>query len=170
MDKQDLLFKTDAGIFSFRVAGILIQDGKVLLQRPLNDPAYALPGGHVNFGEVSEKTIVREFKEEIAIDISPVRLLWIGENFFPWGAKACHQICFYYLVALCGETQVPLDHSFFVQDELEGKQCSLEFSWIDLSTLENIELYPINAREKLMHLSDGIEQFVFIENPSDKPD
>ena len=48
---QDILFRTNDYIFSYRVAGILIRDGKVLLQKPTNDTGYAFPGGHVGFGE-----------------------------------------------------------------------------------------------------------------------
>jgi len=164
MSKPDILLTTKEGIFSYRVAGILIRDGKVLLQRPINDPAYAFPGGHVNFGETSEQAVIREFKEEIAADIRPVRLLWIGENFFPWGEKGCHQIGLYYLLTLRDETQIPLDGIFYAQDEVERKACHLEFSWVNLSQLKYMELHPIIAKEKLMDLSDHIEQFVYIEN------
>ena len=164
MDKQDILLRTDQGVFSYRVAGILIREGKVLLQRPTDDPGYAFPGGHVNFGEVSEKALIREFKEEVGADILPVRLLWIGENFFPWGENDCHQICLYYLVTLCGDTQIPLEGVFYAKDEIEGKTIKLEFSWINLPDLNQIELYPIIAKAKMMNLSDHIEQFVFIEN------
>lgn len=157
------MLTTQEGVFSYRVAGILIRDGKVLLQRPINDPAYAFPGGHVNFGETSEQAVIREFKEEIAADIRPIRLLWIGENFFPWGEKDCHQIGLYYLVALSDETCIPLDGIFYAQDEIERKACRLEFSWVELSQLKHIELYPIIAKEKLMNVSEYIEQFVFVE-------
>lgn len=44
--KMDILFKTEEFIFSYRVGGILIQDDKILLQRPAGDD-YAIPGGHV---------------------------------------------------------------------------------------------------------------------------
>lgn len=164
MSKPDILLMTKEGVFSYRVAGILIRNGKVLLQRPINDPAYAFPGGHVNFGETSEEAVIREFKEEIAADIRPIRLLWIGENFFPWGEKDCHQIGLYYLLALQDETQIPLDGIFYAQDEVERKACRLEFSWVEMSQLKYMELYPIIAKEKLMNLSDHIEQFVYIEN------
>lgn len=40
----DILFKTDDYIFSYRVAGICVQNGKVLLQKPTNDDGYAFPG------------------------------------------------------------------------------------------------------------------------------
>ena len=34
---QDILFKTDSHVFSYRVSGILIHDGKILLQKPEDD-------------------------------------------------------------------------------------------------------------------------------------
>lgn len=166
MDQPDILYKMDAGIFSFRVAGILIRGSNVLLQRASDDLAYAFPGGHVNFGETSENAVVREFKEETTADIIPLRLLWVGENFFPWGGRDCHQICFYYLVALRDETQLPSDRSFLGMDEIDQKRIPLEFSWVDISTLDSIPLYPMHASEKLMNLSEHIEWFVFIENPT----
>ena len=50
---SDILFKTDDYVFSYRVAGILIRNSKVLLQKPTNDNGYAFPGGHVEFGETN---------------------------------------------------------------------------------------------------------------------
>jgi ADP-ribose pyrophosphatase YjhB (NUDIX family) len=165
MEKRDIYFKTNQGIFSYRVGGILIRDGKVLLQRTTDDPGYAIPGGHVNFGEVSEKALIREFKEEIAADILPTRLLWIGENFFSIGEKDCHQLCLYYLVALCDESQFPANEIFYALDAIEREPCKLIFSWVRLNDLEKIELYPITIKEKLINLSDQIEHYVFIEDP-----
>ena len=164
MMSQDILFKIENGVFSYRVAGVLIQDGKVLLQHEASDPGYAFPGGHVSFGETSEECLIREFKEEIAADIKPVRLLWVVENFFPWpDGKDCHQICLYYLAALCNGNQIPLDGSFLAEDELEGKKVGLEFCWINLSELENIVIYPKETKEKLINLTDHTEHFVFKE-------
>jgi len=165
MEKQDILFRTRAGIFSYRVAGVLICNGKVLLQRPVGETAYAFPGGHANFGENSEAVIQREFKEEIGADITPIRLLWISENFFPWDGQVCHQIGLYYLVDLVDEKQIPLEGCFNGPDSLDGKSVELEFSWVEISALKSVELYPIHAKDKLAVLSDGIEHFVDRESP-----
>ena len=92
---SDIIFKTENYVFSYRVAGILIHNGKVLLQKPTNDTGYAFPGGHVEFGETNEETLIREFKEEIGADIKVKEIKWVAEMFFPWGNKPCHQICLY---------------------------------------------------------------------------
>lgn len=41
---MDILFKKEDFVFSYRVGGILIRNGKILLQRPKNDD-YAIIGG-----------------------------------------------------------------------------------------------------------------------------
>lgn len=164
MSNRDILFKDEDGVFSYRVGGILIRNGRVLLQQCNEEKSYAVPGGHVNFGEISKDAVIREFKEETGFDVKVERLLWIGELFFPRDAKPCHQICMYFLIELCHKTEIQLDNSFFAEDELERKKVSLKFSWIPLKELEDIELYPLGIKEKLLNLSDSIEHFVYIEN------
>ena len=80
---SDILFKTEDYVFSYRVAGICIQNGKLLLQKPADDEGYAFPGGHCAFGETSEETLIREFREETGAEISVGELKWVGEIFSP---------------------------------------------------------------------------------------
>ena len=121
---SDILFKTENYIFSYRVAGICVQDGKVLLQTCGNDPGYAFPGGHVAFGETNAQTLAREFKEEIDADISVGELKWVAEIFFPWGDKPCHQICLYYMVTI-NSTDTPKDGMFMAKEHLEGREFNI---------------------------------------------
>ena len=57
---SDILFHHDNYIFSYRVSGILVCDGKVLLQAPKNTGEYAFIGGHVALGETNAETLMRE--------------------------------------------------------------------------------------------------------------
>lgn len=159
---KDIIFKTDEYVFSYRVAALLEHKGKVLLQRPKDEIVYAFPGGHVALGETNEATLVREFKEEINADIKVGELKWVGEIFFPWGDKPCHQICLFYSVSLAGDTNIPLDGTFWGNEQLDYKSFKLEFSWIDIKNIETIELYPTMARK---YLTDGLNQVEhFIHN------
>jgi 8-oxo-dGTP pyrophosphatase MutT (NUDIX family) len=160
---MDILFHVTPGVFSYRVAGVLTHNGEVLLQRPLGDTGYAFPGGHVQFGETSDQTVIREYKEETGIDIVPQHLLWIGENYFPWGDQNCHQICLYYQVALKDGCVLPCAQTFMGCDQLEGKTSNLEFSWIDIQHLDQIEVYPPQAGQLLRLPSGAIEHFVYVE-------
>ena len=90
---MDILYRDDNFVFSYRVGGILIHNGKVLLQRPQNDD-FAIIGGHVARMETSEETLRREYEEELHTKIEVDRLMAIGEIFFPWGKRTCHQFVF----------------------------------------------------------------------------
>ncbi|WP_195269429.1 NUDIX hydrolase [Eubacterium sp. 1001713B170207_170306_E7] len=159
---SDILFKTDDYVFSYRVAGICIQNGKVLLQRPTNDSGFSFPGGHVAFGETNKETLMREFKEEIGADISVSELKWVGEIFFSWGGKLCHQICLYYTVVI-EDGDTPKKGIFMAQEQLEGRNFEIEFHWVPIDKLSDIEIYPTNAKQLLENLDDSVQHFVYRE-------
>ena len=159
---MDIIFKTEEFVFSYRVAGICIQNGKVLLQKPSNDTGFAFPGGHVTLGETNEQTLIREFQEEIGTNVAVGDLKWVGELFFPWENKRCQQICLYYLVELQSE-HIPLDGMFLGKEQIEGRHFDLEFHWISLTELKNIEVYPTNVIELVDKLDEGVQHFVYHE-------
>jgi len=150
---KDWIFSDDNNICHFRVAGVLIRNGKVFLQKVEND--YALPGGHVNFGETSENALVREFKEEIGVDIFCDRLLWVEENFWKWGNKNAHGISFYYLISLKDNKDLPDDFAGFSND---NNNVSLQ--WIPIETMQKLTIYPEFVKDKIESLADYTEHFV----------
>ena len=159
----DILFRSDDGIFSYRVAGICVRDGKVLLQTTTGeDRSFAFPGGHVAFGETNAQTLIREFREEIGAEISVGELKWVAEVFFPWGDKPCHQICLYYMVEI-QNPEVPQGGIFLGKEHLEGRKFELEFHWVPLEKAGAMEIYPTNARQLLGKLEDGVQHFVYRE-------
>ncbi len=160
---MDILFHTGEYVFSYRVAGICIQKGKVLLQKPTNDTAFAFPGGHVTLGETNAQTLSREFFEEIGVKISVGDLKWVGEVFFPWGNKSCHQICLYYIVEITSDN-IPWEGVFTGKEQLEGGKFNMEFHWVLLTELKNIEIYPTNVVELIDRIdNDGAQHFIYRE-------
>jgi len=160
MKPVDIFFKQDDFIFSYRLAGIILENGKVLLQKALNEVGYAFPGGHAAFPETNEQTLKREFMEEIAADVSIKELKWVGEIYFPFQGKPCHQICLFYLVELQDESQIPMDGSFLARESFDGKTFDLEFAWISLSEIDSITLYPKVAKHLLGRLNDDVVHFI----------
>lgn len=159
----DILFKTDDWVFSYRVAGICVQNGKVLLQTTTGeDRSFAFPGGHVTFGETNAETLVREFKEEIGADIRVGDLKWVAEVFFPWGKKPCHQICLYYMIDILNP-EIPRDGIFLAKEHLEGRNFELEYHWIPLEKVEGLEVYPTQTAQLLQKLDEGVQHFVYEE-------
>lgn len=157
---MDIIFHTEEYVFSYRVAGICIRNGKVLLQKPTNDTAFAFPGGHVTLGETNALTLAREFQEEIGADISVGELKWVGEIFFPWGDKPCHQICLYYMVELTSGN-IPSDGKFLGKEKLEGRNFDMEFHWIPLEELKNIEVYPTDTAKLIENIDGSVQHFIF---------
>jgi 8-oxo-dGTP diphosphatase len=60
------------------VSAAIFRDGKVLLVRRARPPAhglYTLPGGGVELGETLEQAVIREVREETALDVAPMELV-----------------------------------------------------------------------------------------------
>ena len=149
--------------FQNRRLYLFVPNGKVLMQNAEGDDGYAFIGGHVAFGETTDETLVREFKEEIGADIKIERLLMVNENFFPWGDRPCQQINLYYLISLKDETQIPLDRNFKAFDDLGNERIELNMCWIPLEDVPNMSIYPPQAKEYIMNLPDEIVYFVYKE-------
>ena len=70
--------------------GVILNNGKVLLIKRKIKPFkgfWTIPGGHIDFGETSQESLIREIKEETNIDVEVVNLIKIYDNpkRDPWG-------------------------------------------------------------------------------------
>jgi 8-oxo-dGTP diphosphatase len=68
-----------------RAAGILVNDGKILLVRhEKNDKSYWLiPGGGVDFGETVEAALIREYQEEVGLPIQVGPMVLVHDSIPP---------------------------------------------------------------------------------------
>lgn len=87
---KDCFLRTDEYICDLRTVGVLVRDGKLLVQRDRDGSEYALPGGHVKIGETTADGLVREYKEETGADIKIGKLLWTEECFWEWNGTQAH--------------------------------------------------------------------------------
>lgn len=157
---REILFREGPQMFSFRVAGILLRGGKILLQRPVDDDGYSLPEGHVEFGEIGAETLVREFREETGADIVVHELKWVGEVTFPWGQRTCQQIGLYYRVELLDAAQLPPGDFFLGEEKMEDGVAPLAFHWAPLTELHALRVYPCKIATLMQHWDDGVQHFV----------
>lgn len=79
---KDLIISTYGNRVRVRVCGILIRDEAVLMVRHhglSQHPFWAPPGGGVEFGETLWEALVREFNEEVGIQVKQGRFLFVHE-------------------------------------------------------------------------------------------
>lgn len=87
--------------FNIRVYAICLLNGKLLV---LNEPfmghmVVKLPGGGLEYGEGPADCLVREFREELGLEIAVGDSFYIQETFVPSLAKDNKQIVMLYFLA-----------------------------------------------------------------------
>lgn len=155
MDK-DWFFKTDDYVCDLRSVGVLVRNGKLLVQRERDGNEYALPGGHVKIGETTADALVREYREETGADIKMDRLLWTEECFWEWSGMQAHNIAFYYLIDLCDGFDIP-DLGEFVSPK---DNCGVMLGWMPVEKLTDVTIYPDFIREQIYDLDAAPRHFV----------
>lgn len=155
MKFMDVVFKTEKAVFNYRVAGIWIENGHVLLHRDINELKWSLPGGRVEIAEDSQSSLKREFREELGIDIHVDRMAFVIENFFQHGGRDFHEIGFYYAITSKGNPSSYNEASFH---GIEGER--LIFKWTPIKELNEVALYPECLRDALKDMPPFIQHFV----------
>ncbi len=141
------------GKFNFRVAGVAIQDGKVLLHKTEEDRFWSLPGGRVEIFEFTRETLLREMIEETGNNVEVLGLAWVAENFFQYNDIDHHEIGFYYTMTFLNLT----DQDEFTCTDGDNE---LIFKWFPLSELDQISIYPeFITPDLLLNMSNTVNHF-----------
>jgi ADP-ribose pyrophosphatase YjhB (NUDIX family) len=152
-------FDLPGGRFNHRSVGVLVHDGQVLLHRLVQDDFWSLPGGRVEILEPSNVTIVREFAEELGVEVRVDRLLWVVENFFHHEGMPYHELAFYYKVDLTEETHPLLQDKQRVHHGIE-EEVDLIYKWFPVTELTGERFYPSFLREALRELPAAVQHVV----------
>ena len=140
MSRQTEFFRAVAGqnIVRVRVAAIVVSDGRVLVQRPADEPAscYAFIGGEYEAGDTFETRIRREFEEETTARVSGWRYLFVVENRFTVDGGTFQSLEHY--------LEVTLD-----RQNVESREAHLSQHWLPLARLRDYDLRPHVVRDVL---------------------
>jgi 8-oxo-dGTP pyrophosphatase MutT (NUDIX family) len=130
-------------------------DGRILVQvgfDRINEQVFYRPlGGTIEFGELSQDTVVRELREELSVDVAQVRYLGTLENIFVLKGQMGHEIIMVY-------DGVMADSSLYRLTEITGYEDDshpLKARWISLSDYNpqvvstSPPLYPTGLYELL---------------------
>ncbi len=141
-------FEQDAIRFNYRVAGVLLHAGRILLTQVEGYDWWFLPGGRVELGEAAADALLREIHEELAVIAYVERLLWIAESFFIGEITGTtqHELGLYFLIDLPSGSPLYAATGPFFGDDAGVR---LIFQWHELATLDRVPLYPVFLREGL---------------------
>lgn len=135
-----------------KTLGILLRDNKILLEElegkhSKGTGKYYRPiGGTIELGEMSSETIIREFTEEMAVDIEIKSYIGCLENIFRIDENIGHEIIQIYLVEFNNQNLYQKE-SFEV---IEGKKTTYT-KWISIEEIMNGKktLFPNGLTELL---------------------
>ncbi|MBR5265582.1 MAG: NUDIX domain-containing protein [Clostridia bacterium] len=151
---KDWLFVVDNNICSIRTVGVLIRNGKLLVQRDRNGNEFALPGGHIKIGETLADGLVREYKEEIGANISCIKLLWSEECFWEWNGKLAHNFAFYHLID--DNFSIPNTGDFVSHKDNDN----VVYGWLPVDELQNVTIYPSFIKDEIFRLDEPMKHFI----------
>lgn len=139
-------------MFNYRVAGIAVREGRVLLHRAPRDGHYSLPGGRVEIGEESDAALLREMEEETGQRVELLPLRWICENFFTHEGRRFHELCLYYGMAVPER----------LRDDFMGIEAGkdLEYRWVPIAGLGGLRVYPLFLQRELESPDLSLKRFV----------
>jgi len=139
--------------FNYRVAAIVVAQGRVLVCREDDDDYTMLPGGRVELGEPSALSLGREIAEELALPAVLGPLVATSESFYRRDDQDFHELGFFYAAELPG--QGPNGASPWLVRRGEGHD--LSFYWVPLAgaELERFNLLPSWLPDFLRHRPGG---------------
>ena len=131
--------------------------GQVLLTRDRRSSVWELPGGGIEPGEPAATAMVREFKEEVGLDIRVGPAIYFADSFYhspldtPDGGW--HALKLYYLV----QAEGTLDPHF--EEIRAGGGQNYGAAWVPIEELENVDMLAdhYDAVQRAVHWLEATE-------------
>ena len=152
-----ITFDKDNVKFTYRVVGVIIHDGHVLLQHAEEEGFYFLTGGRAELREAATETIKREMREELGVEVQVERLLWVVENFFEFAGTFMHELGLYFLLSVPPDAPILDTTQRILKIEANNE---LVFQWYPIVRLAAAPLYPSFLQEALKSLPEVTEHIV----------
>jgi hypothetical protein len=96
-------------------------------------------------------------KEELGVEVSIKRLVWIIENFNAYETKGLHELGFYYLAELNSECNLPS-----IQGDFEGNENNIKlvFRWFEINEISKLDIYPKFLKNNINLPPENIQHVV----------
>ena len=146
---MDITIELGKHMLNIRAAVIIIHNNKILVHKNVNKDHCGLPGGRVEIGEDSAKTVKREIKEELGKEIEIENYIATVENFFRIEGKKYHEILFIHKAEFIEKEDKNIE---YILHNKEGKDY-LQYEWIDLNKIEEHNIVPVCIKDIVLSKS-----------------
>ena len=137
-----VMFSNGDITFMYRVGGIAIHDGRLLVEHNVKHDFYFVPGGRVEYGENAVMALSRELDEELGGGVQVGRLVIFSDNLFELDDIRYQEVGLYFLL------DFPPDHPVLGREgKFEAAEPELVYEWLSLDRLEEAELFPRFLRD-----------------------
>lgn len=157
--------------FQYRVGGVCVEGGDVLLHRAATDDFWALPGGRCEAGEAAVDALRREMWEETGADVAVGPLLCVVENFYTHSDKPHHELGVYFACTLSPGHPYrdrTREHAGVEDTHPDGVALPLVFRWFPVASLADVPLYPACLRDALAEANAGTRYLVQADNAANR--
>ena len=137
-----IMFSNGDITFMYRVGGIAVHEGRLLVEHNVKHDFCFAPGGRVEYGENAVQALSRELDEEFGGGVQIGRLVVFYDLLFELDGIR------YQEVGLCFLLELHPDHPILGREgRFEAAEPDLVYEWMSLDDLEEAELFPRFLRE-----------------------
>lgn len=137
-----VMFSNGEITFMYRVGGIAVHEGRLLVEHNVKHDFCFAPGGRVEYGENAVQALSRELDEEFGGGVQIGRLLIVADNMFELDGIRYQEVSLYFLM------DFPPEHPILGREgRFEAAEPNLVYQWLPLDELEEADLQPRFLRE-----------------------
>ena len=141
--------------FMYRVGGIAVHEGHLLVERNVIHDYCFVPGGRVEYGESAAEALARELYEELGEKVEVGRLVLVTDNFFEHGDERFQEVALYFLITFVPGSKILSQDGVF-----EGAEPGTVFQWIRVDEAEQAVLFPELLRARVRAIPQTPEYLV----------
>ena len=138
-----VMFSNGEITFMYRVGGIALHEGRLLVEHNLRHGFSFVPGGRVEYGENAVLALSRELQEEFGGDVQYRTARHRSyDNLFELDGVRYQEVGMYFMM------EFPPGHYILGREgKFEAEEPNLVYQWLHLNELEEAELFPRFLRE-----------------------
>ena len=147
MTDDMVMFSNGEITFMYRVGGIAVHEGRLLVEHNVKHGFCFVPGGRVEYGENAVQALSRELDEELGGGVQVGRLVIVADNLFELDDVRYQEVALYFLLEFD-----PGHRIIGREGKFEAEEPNLVYQWLPLDELVEAELFPRFLRELVLDI------------------